>query len=112
MVRSVCDYIQVSSIIGEGGGERGRRGGGRLRRRMGGGERVMMINLRTDCDVPSPQRGTKVGENNLKKLLAMRASIQRKTKTQTGKQHPRSATTDHGTSLKHLQSLIQTFSSV
>jgi len=73
---------------------------------------VMMINLRTDLFLPGPQRGTKVGENNLKKLLAMRASIQRKTKTQTGKQRPRSATTDHGTSLKHLQSLIQTFSSV
>ena len=50
--------IQVSSIIGEGVGERGRRGGGRLRRGMGGGERVMMMNLRTDCDVPSfpPER--------------------------------------------------------
>ena len=61
---------------------------------------------------PAIQRGTKVGESNLKKLLAMRTSIQRKTKTQAGKQRPRSATSDHSTSLKHLQSLIQTLSSV
>jgi len=50
-----------------------------------------------------------MSEASMKKLLTMRTSIQRKMKTQAGRQQQR---TEHNSCLKHLQSLIQTFSSV